>query len=127
MTPEQILERIWQLEQEKLIYLEDLEAHRQRLLGPELTEKLDSLAETYAGYQNDLAKNIQELITDLKQAVLERGETIKDEHFSAQLSPARMVYDTKLLEAMASFSPKFGEMAEKCKVERPASVAFRRV
>ena len=124
LTVEQIQERLLNLkmlQEEQAAYQEYLEALIDSLFErhPEEKEKRHEYLNNIANYQ----KAIDNLIEDIKEAVLEHGETVKGEHFQAVWSKGRTSWETEKLLGLAT---KYKEILEMKKTGKP-SISIKKV
>lgn len=90
---------------------------------PEIRKAIQDIDDEFEGKAASVDQNIETLTAEIKNDVLNAGETIKGAHLMAVLSKGRTTWDTKALDGILVVHP---ELAPLRKIGDP-SVSIRRI
>lgn|SRR5574343_200119 len=106
MTPEEMLNKLFEY-QCQLDALElERQAARESILTPELKQKLNEIDLEFSGKSAGAQENITEITEQIKSFVIEQGKTIKSQKLMAVYAKGRVSWDTKGVEGFALAHPE---------------------
>lgn len=106
MTPEQMLDQLAELQAQQTLISLDKQKLIDAILTPEIRAQIEAIEAEFSGKSETVNGKIAELTTAVKQAVIERGETVKGSHLMAVLAKGRVSWDTKKLDGLMMVLPQ---------------------
>ena len=119
---EKMLDELAELQAQQAAIDLDKQALIDHVITPEIKAKIDEIEAEFADKTGTVYEKITSLTANIKQAVIERGETVKGSNLMAVWSKGRTSWDTKKLEGLMMVIPAVAEARK----EGEPSVSIRK-